>query len=595
MSEESFTRQLATIVCIDAVGFSRMMGIDEERTLSALENRHAAITQICESFAGRTFGAAGDSIMVEFGSPIDSLRAAFEFQDEIARLNENEPDSWKMAFRVGINTGDAIVRGDLLFGDDVNIAARLQEISPGGGLTISDTTYEHVRGKSAATFTFLGEKRLKHIAYPIGAYTCRRLLSGAESGDSGSPVSTQETVSTKVPGSVGPPAIAVLPFRNITSDLGGDFIADGISGDIAAGLANIRWLPVISRSSTFQFRDENLDAISAGKTLGAGYVVSGTIACDGTRLRLNATLEDVAAARTVWTRRYDRKFSSLLELQDELGSEIVSMLEQQVDRAEQARTFKTPWEDLDTWQLVRRGRWHMQKRTSEDTKAAIECFEKALKDDPNSSATLNEIAWWYFWRAWLRLGDPSDLGKVEKYSMRALYMDSQDARPHAYLGACEIMRKRPGRAVGYLQEAIRIDPSFAFAYSALGSSNLLLGIPEKAVGFFKDAERLSPFDIYQFHNLGELASAQFHMGMWEEAIDSADRSIVLSPRYFLSRLVKIGSLASMDRIAEAKTEITILNQRLPEFTLERMEWIPYVDASYNRKLITAFEKALNHE
>lgn len=587
MSDGAFTRQLATIVSIDAVGFSRMMGLDDVATVSAFEERRARITSICEDFGGRIFGAAGDSVMVEFGSPVDALRAAFRFQDDIKVMNANEPVERRMSFRAGINTGDVIVRGDALFGDDVNIAARLQELASAGSVVISGTTYQHVKEKSFAVFEYLGEKALKNIILPVPAYRSDRPSADA--------VSEGTFAHYREPGNVqaasdhkGPPAIAVLPFRHPSDDRDMEFVADGIADDIATGMANIRWLPVISRSSTFQFRDERLDALSAGRALGAGYVVSGTVARDGSIIRLNVILEDVIAGRVLWTRRFDGNFSNVLDLQDQVGSQIITILEGQVDRAEQSRAFQMPWEDLETWQLVRRGRWHMNRRTSQDTRLALECYEKAREADPNSSAVLGELAWWYFWRAWVQGGSKDDLACSERFSQQALYMDSQDARPHAYLGACEIMRRQPTSAVPHLQEALRINPSYAFAYSCMGSSNLLMGRAEESISHFEQAERLSPFDIYQFHNLGELASALFHTSRWERAAEVATRSLSLSPGYFLSRIIKIGALAKLNRHEEAKTELQVFRNRNPDFDMQRLEMIPYVDQAYNRRLRDTF-------
>ena len=197
----------------------------------------------------------------------------------------------------------------------------------------------------------------------------------------------------------------------------------------------------------------------------------------------------------------------MFELQNEIGSEIVSLLEKEVDRAEQARSFQVPLDSLETWHLVMRGRWHMNRRTRKDTELALEFFKKAHVEDPNSSAVLNELAWWYFWRAWLRFGDSEDLDKVSKFARQALLMDSLDARPHAHLGVIDIMRGDPRSAIEHLEEALHLNPSFAFARSAKGSAQLLLGEAKEAIPFFLDAERLSPFDLYGFHNLGELTAA----------------------------------------------------------------------------------------
>ncbi|TKB13166.1 MAG: adenylate/guanylate cyclase domain-containing protein [Mesorhizobium sp.] len=589
MAERNYTRQLATIISIDAVGFSRLMGIDDELAVAAFEERRDIITDSCGAFGGRTFGVAGDSIMAEFGNPIEALRAAFDFQDRIMALNASAAEEMRMPFRAGINTGDVIVREGRLYGDDVNIAARLQEFAPHDGLAISETTWHHVKDKTAANFTDLGEFMLKNIALPV-----RVLIAGRDGN--GAAMAAPLAAIPPAPGhykpvAKGPPAIAVLPFQGDGSEPDVEYMADGIAEDIIYGLSNTRWLSVIAKGSSFQFRDDSLGTRLIGNALGARYIVSGTLARHNGQIRLNASLTDTSNGRLVWSQRFDRDLVDIFSLRDQIGSEIVSILDKEVDRAEQVRTFQVPWESLETWQLVRRGRWHMNRRTRSDTEIALEFFDKAYQEDPNSSAVLNELAWWYFWRAWLRFGDSDDLDKVEALARKALLMDSLDARPHAYLGAADIMRGQPASAAEHLAEAIHINPSFAFARSAMGSARLLLGDAAGAIPFFLDTERLSPFDLYRFHNLGELAAAYCFVEDWPAAIAIADRSLNLSPGYFYARFLKIGALMRSGRRDEAKRELAIFATRHPDFSEQRIRWIPFVDAAKNNFLIANFDQA----
>ncbi|MGX9144521.1 adenylate/guanylate cyclase domain-containing protein [Mesorhizobium sp. 128a] len=589
MAVRNYTRQLATIISIDAVGFSRLMGIDDESAVAAFEERRDIIADSCGTFGGRTFGDAGDSIMAEFGNPIEALRAAFDFQGRIVALNASAADDMRMPFRAGINTGDVIVRGGRLYGDDVNIAARIQEFAPGDGLAVSETTWHHVKDKTAAEFTDLGEFMLKNIALPV------RVLIAGRGGNGSSPaasfaaipqVNAQQKLSSK-----GPPAIAVLPFHGDGGEHDIGYMADGIAEDIIYGLSNTKWLSVIAKGSSFQFRDDTLGTRVIGNALGARYIVSGTLMRNGSQIRLNTSLADASNGRLVWSQRFDRELVDIFNLRDQIGAEIVSILDKEVDRAEQARTFQVPWESLETWQLVRRGRWHMNRRTRGDTETALEFFQKAYREDPNSSAVLNEMAWWYFWRAWLRFGDSDDLNKVEQFARKALLMDSLDARPHAHLGAVDIMRGEPRSAVDHLEEAIHINPSFAFARSAMGSAQLLLGNAASAIPFFLDTERLSPFDLYRFHNLGELTAAYSFVEDWPAAIAAADRSLNLSPGYFYARFLKIGALMRSGRPEQARREMAIFATRHPDFSEQRVRWIPFTDKAANEFLVANFQLA----
>lgn len=594
MADWHYTRQLATVISIDAVGFSRLMGLDDVSAVATFEERRNIIVESCTAFGGRTFGVAGDSIMAEFGNPIEALRAAFDFQDRIVALNAAAGNNMRMPFRAGINTGDVIVRDDCLYGDDVNIAARIQEFAPHNGLAISETAWHHVKDKSNAEFTDLGEFLLKNIALPV------RVLIATRGGNGAAPararnLAERNTVRRQKHLSSGPPAIAVLPFRNDGNERDIDYIADGIAEDIIYGLSNTRWISVIAKSSSFQFRDGALGATAIGNVLGARYVVGGAVARAGGSIRLNASLVDASNGRLVWSQRFERELVDIFKLQDEVGSEIVSMLEKEVDRVEQTRTFQVPWESLETWQLVRRGRWHMNRRTRKDTELAREFFEKAYLEDPNSSAVLNELAWWHFWRAWLRFGDGGELEKVTSYARKALLMDSQDARPHAYLGVADIMRGQPKSALDHLEDALHFNPSFAFARSAMGSAHLLLGEAGKAIPLFQDVERLSPFDLYAFHNLGELAAAYCFIHDWTSAIETADRSLSLSPGYFYARFLKIGALMRSGQNEAATRELAVFRTRHPGFSSERVGWIPFVDKAANAFLIENFEMARRHD
>ena len=588
MAGRDFIRHVATIVSIDAVGFSRLMGIDDEAAVAIFEERRDLIDSACGKFGGRMFGPAGDSMMAEFGAPIDALLAVLDFQDHIRAANEGLPPERRMAFRAGINTGQVIVRDESRYGDDVNISARLQEIAPDGGVVISETTWPHVRGRAAVSFVDLGEREFHNILLPVRAYRVERGASARPEGQDTAPAFSF----FRADGKGGPPAVAVLPFRIDADDPEIRYMGEGIAEDIIAGLSNTRWLPVIAMNSSRQLTDEALMPEAAGRALGARYVVTGTLSRSGSTLRLRAALDDASTNRNIWSRRYDRDASEMTEMQSEIGTEIVATLEKEVDRMEQARTFRVPWESLETWQLVRRGRWHMQRRTREDTQMALDFFLAAFDRDPNSSTVLDELAWWHFWRAWVNFGGSGDyqkdLEKVVHYSRKALYMDSQDARPHAHLGITDIMLTRPANALEHLAEALRINPSFAFARSAMGSAHNLLGEASRAIPLFQDAERLSPFDLYRFHNLGELASAYSHVEDWPAAAAAADRSLALAPSYWYARFLKVGALARMGRREEARRERSLLLARDPDFRVERAEVIPFARAELNRFLIDGY-------
>lgn len=590
MADVQFMRQLATIISVDAVGFSRAIGRNADAAVSAFEERAAIIRETCRAYGGEIFGAAGDSFMAEFGLPAQALLAALAFQKRIVELNAAAPERVRMAFRVGINTGDVIVRDASRYGDDVNIAARLQESAPESGIVISQTTFNHIQRLSIARCSDMGEKRFKNILYPVRSYLVLSPEARAPQAEEEAPVPPRAFAGLPS----GPPTVAVLPFRASGPGPEAEAMAEGLADDIIIGLSNVRWLPVISRSSSFQFRDA-AQATTAGLALGARYVVSGTISHTGRSIRVKAMLEDAVESSTVWAGSFDADVEGIPSIPDEIGGEIVVVLAKEVDRVEQERSYRLPVETMDTWQLIRRGRWHMGRRSHDDTEIALGFFERALDRSPNSTSALNELAWWYFWRSWLHFGAPhdyeADLVQVVAYARKAQAIDPRDARPHCYLGIADIMRGRPGSALKHLDVALAINPSFSFAHSAKGSAHNLLGEAAKAIPSHLQAEKLSPFDLYRFHNLGELAAAYAFVGDFEASADAARASLELSPGYWYSGLIRVGSLFRAGKEAEAAAQLAAFRLRHPGFRMRRAELVPYVDPKLNRFLIGNFQAA----
>lgn len=572
-----YTRQLTTVLSVDVVGYAKMMGQSEENTLDQLVECRGVIEAACTRAGGRLFGVAGDSMMVEFGSPVDAILAALDFQERIASLELQGGSPNRMTFRAGVNTGDVIARDGALFGDEVNIAARLQEIAAPGGLVISATAYHHASGRVAAEFVDLGERALKHISTRVHAYAVSRAGKTPEVA----PVAGLAMGAT-------PAAVAVLPFSidDSVSDLA--YLGDGLADDIIAGLSGTRWLPVISKSSSFQFRDTAVGTVTAAHSLGARYVVSGSVRRHDGSLTVKAVLEDSATALVLWSRRFDHPADQAGELIEKLGIEIVATLEKQVGQAEMIRAFRTPWEQPETWKLVQRGRWHMHRRTREDTAIAHDLFIQALAADANSAMALNELAWWHIWRAWHRIGDTDELDRVTHYAGKALFMDSQDARPHCWLGVAEILRGNAKAALDYLDEAVRLNPSFAFAHSASGTALVLAAAPGDAIPRFLQARRLSPFDLYGFHNVGELAAARLLTGDFAGSLEAAQRSMQLSPRYIYASIIAMTALWKLDRREEARKARMQFDALLPDFNADRIVRIPFKDQTYASRLLEGY-------
>lgn len=590
MLENRHPRQIATVVSADAVGFSKLMHLDDVAALRLFDERRALIVEAVERAGGTIFGAAGDSIMAVFGNPIMALNAVLRFQEAVGEANAAAGQDRAMPFRTGISAGPVMTRQDGVFGDTVNIAARVQEFSPHGGVALAETAYSQVKEQFELPFTDLGPFQLKNIAVPV------RVFVSDPAGRSFAPGALMEVRAGRTQPPAGGskddhPALAVMPFQNLTGDPSLGYLCDGIADDILLGVANTRSVPVIARDSSFQFREPSLTVAAIGHLLGARYVVSGSVSGNAERISLRASLADSSNSRIVWAGGYERALAEVQRLQRELGGEIVSRLEREVDRVEQVRTFQVPPETLSTWQLLRRGRWHMQRRSPEDTAKAFEYFRQAYDEDPNSSAVLNELAWWHLWKAWLNFADRDELKIVANYARRSSLMDSLDARPYCYLGFVEILEARPRSAIDLFRQAIDINPSFSLARTGLGSARGLLLQTEKAIRQLNEAIRLSPFETYLFHNLGELAAAHTIDGNWPAVIGAADRSLSLAPNYFYASYLKAGALARSERFEEARQEARLFQARYPDFERKWIEWIPFADSSVNQGMIENFQLA----
>ena len=591
MTGHQFKRQLVTIMSVDAVSYSRLMGENEENTLVQLNKHRRTVEQSVTGFGGRMFGVAGDSQMAEFSSPVDAVRSAVEFQLAIAEGNKQLPDDQSMCLRVGLNIGDVIVENGDLFGDDVNIAARLQEGARTGGVAISQTVFSHIGGKTDLLFADAGFQSFKNINIPIRLYHVQLGSEVDEQDDVMPDAPSIPAPLTAVPGLADRPALAVLPFSDQGSNNDSQYIAEGLSEDLSIGLAKMRWFPVISKNSSFVFRGKPVDEKTIGRVLGARYLLEGSVRLHGNQLRVTAQLVNAEEGVNIWTNTYQYPLENIFDLQDEIAQNIISTLSTQIDQAEQSRSYAKPYEKLDTWDLVKRGSWHQSKLTKEDATTAHDLFSQALERDPNSVEALVQMAWWNFWHVWTQQADEKKLIEMERLARWAMHMDRMDARPHMLIGISLFMRRKGDQSRISLKEAVRLNPSLAVAHACIGSTYILAGKGDKAIPPLKTAMRLNPVDLNCFHTLGELAIAHMMIGQTKECLDYSEQSLGLRPGYWYSRLVRITALVESGRNEDAKQEVKELNHHNPNFTLNDIRWLPFVDTRWNNRLIEGLSKA----
>jgi adenylate cyclase len=350
-------RRLAAIMAVDVVGYSRLMGADEEGTLAALKaiRREWVDPRIVEH-RGRIVKTTGDGLLVEFASVVAAVRCTVGVQREMAERNIGVPAETRIEFRVGINLGDIIIDGDDIFGDGVNIAARLETLAEPGGICVSRVVHDQVRDKLAFAFEDMGEQALKNITRPVRTYRVMAAL-GAASTRAGSGPSLPDK-----------PSIAVLPFANMSGDPEQEYFADGMVEEIITALSRIRWLFVIARNSSFTYKGQAVDVKQVGRELGVRYVLEGSVRRGGNRVRVTAQLIDAFTSAHIWAERYDRDLTDIFAVQDEITASVAGIIEPALVAAEQERVLRKPPDRLDAWEVYQRGMWHFNKYGAEENK-----------------------------------------------------------------------------------------------------------------------------------------------------------------------------------------------------------------------------------
>ena len=384
MAGERVQRRLTAILAADIAGYSRLMGADEEGTLAQLKaHRHAQLDPKIEEHQGRIVKTTGDGMLAEFASVVDALRCAIEIQRGMLERNADVPQERRIEFRVGINVGDIIIDGGDIYGDGVNVAARLEGLAEPGGICVSGRVQEDVRGKLDIAFEDAGEQQLKNIAWPVRVYRVR--LSGE---------AAQSRPALALPDK---PSIAVLPFTNMSGDPEQDYFADGMTEDIITGLSRARWLFVIARNSSFAYKGRSTDVKQVAHELGVRYVLEGSVRKVGERVRISAQLAEGISGRQLWAKRYDRELSDIFAMQDEITETIIGAVEPELGKVERRRSAGKRPDNLDAWDLYQRGMSHLYEYTKDDLLRARQYFAQAIARDPQLGPAHSGLAETYYY------------------------------------------------------------------------------------------------------------------------------------------------------------------------------------------------------
>jgi adenylate cyclase len=567
------------------VGYSKMMGQDEIGTLTRLKALRAEFLhpKIAE-YGGRIVKTTGDGTLIEFPSAVDAVLHAVDVQRGMAERNAGRPADQQVHIRLGINVGDIIIDQDDIYGDGVNVAARLEALAEPGGICVSARVYDYVRGRLDVAFDDLGRQAVKNIAEAVHVYRIR-LSEGAAAR------------AVEVPGSLplpNKPSIAVLPFVNMSGDSEQEYFTDGISEDLITALSRIRWFFVIARNSCFAYKGRSPDIREVARALGVAYVLEGSVRKAGNRVRITAQLIDGLSGNHVWAQRYDRDLEDIFAVQDEITATLVGAIEPELGKAERERAQANRPDDLRAWDLYQRGLWHTYKRTREDLAEAQRLFRQAIEIDPGMArayAAAEEAFFFQFVGGYVDTlaGTKAD---ALRFAEKAVELDGQDAFNRYALGRVLTLVRRHDSAVFELRKAVELNPSFAQAHYALGMALATGGHPEDSLPHIDLAMRLSPQDPYFGQFLVRKAEACLFLGRLEEAIESAERSL-REPNIQWSRwAILAAAQAHLGRMEDAKRSIEGLRTLRPDIDLAfTRDYWPIADVDALNFLVDGLRKA----
>jgi adenylate cyclase len=582
MSEEArTTRRLAAILAADVVGYSRLMGADEEGTLAAVKaHRKELIDPLIDQHQGRIFKTTGDGLLMEFASIVDAVRCAVVMQQGIESRNANIEESRRIRFRVGINVGDVIVEGEDIFGDGVNVAARLEALCEPGRIAVSATVREHVAEKLPIGFADLGEHSVKNIARPVHVFR----------------IETIQDRSATMPASNAPllalpdrPSVAVLPFANLSGDADQDYFADGMVEDIITGLSRIKWLFVIARNSSFAYKGKSVNVKQAGAELGVRYILEGSVRKASERVRVTGQLVEAETGRHIWADRFDRTLDDIFAIQDELTMNVVAAIEPSLRQAEIERVKRKRPDSLDAYDLVLRALPNVYTAMPEGASKALPMIEEALKAEPDYALAHGFASWAHEIMFARGGGQEVNRRAAIRHAEEAIAHGRDDAIALTFGGfSLGVVAHDRDAALNAFEAALAISPSCAPTY-IFGSVVLAYsGDADRAIDWGERALRLSPFDPMAFAALLSVTLGHFQRGESEAAVAAAHKVFQANPFWSLGHVVLAATQANNGRLEAAKLAAGRVLELQPDFTVSGLCASFNIDSS----LATPLSKAL---
>ncbi len=553
-------RKLAAILAADVVGYSRLMGDDEAGTARGVLERREAAAPIVAAHGGRIFKLMGDGMLIEFPSVVSAVECAIAIQAMMAERNELVAEDRRIVYRIGVNLGDVLVEGDDLLGDGVNVAARLEGIADPGGVCISGSAYEQVRGKIEADFLDLGEKALKNIARPVRAYAV------------GSSADAQLPVIRAVRRPAGPPrlSLVVLPFANIGGGVEQDYFVDGVTESLTTDLSRISGAFVIARNTAFAYKDKRIDARQIGRELNVRYVLEGSAQRSGDRMRVNVQLIEAESGAHLRAERFDKPVADLFDMQDEIVARLANQLSAEIVSVEARRAERTT--DPDALDFTFRGfDWINKGVNPEYLARARECFDRSLEIDPEDvHAILGVVLVDAVFTQMYSFDDlPGRIAAAEKLALRALSLSPRNPMGHYCMGLVLTFSNRAEQGIEELKQVLSLNPNLAFAHAHIGFAKIVLGRAEEAEAHILEALRLSPRDNGVYIWYGFIGSAKLQLGDDEAAVPGtrgrSRRTGIIRWRDLTARPLSPFAVGSRKPRLEARAGLALA----PDFTIRR--------------------------
>ena len=623
MNSESLNRKLTAILSADAKGYSRLMGKDEVGTVQMLKEYREIMAELIHQNHGRVVDSPGDNLLAEFGSVVDATGCAVKIQEKLKTKNSELSEEKRLEFRIGINLGDVLEDGDRIYGDGVNIAARIEGLAEPGGICISRTAYDQLKNKLKLGYEYLGEHTVKNIAEPVRVY---RVLMDPESAGKviGEKIYigrvSRRTATTVIIGLIifagvligwniylhqskriepasidkmsfslpDKPSIAVLPFDNLTGDPDLQYISDGLSEEIISGLSQVPELFVIARNSSFIYKGKPVKIQKVSEELGVRYVLEGSVRKGNNRIRITAQLIDAIKGYHIWSESYDRELKDILEMQKDIMRNVLIKTRVKLTEGEQLKFSQKI--DFKAMKKFWQARWNFYRMNPEGFVMARQLVEEAIEIEPNYAGAYPLLSFIYLVGMGTSKSPMESMALAEKYAQKSLQLDNSQPWPHIVLGQISLYKRQYENAIAEGEKAITLSPNGADSLNALGFFLHMVEKWEEAIPLYERAIRLNPYPPSFYYT--RLGGAYADVGRYNEAVDTCKKSLKRQPDDPYARLVTAGVYIWQDREKEAQAEVAEILREKPNYSLKRGVWPRfYKNKDTVNRWIEALQKA----